>query len=549
MDGIPKIIGSDIELGNFLLGVEKAEGTGREASRLLLANMPGVMTTYDMGAYGPTWLSGFGAATPMNASWEPVDARDFGRKWQINGGCCYIDSDHLEIAAPETSNAWEWVAVYYAQLMMVRDAQRRVAKDLASGAAIQVMVCNSDGQGNSWGSHLNFLLTRRAFRNIFERRMHYLVWLASYQASSVIVSGLGKVGSERENRPIDYQLSQRADFFHEIVSHETMVRRPIINSRDESHCYSTGSSSAMPAMARFHHIACDSNLCPTANLLKVGVLQIMLAMVEAESDLIDSTMLLEAPLEAWQAYSRDPSLEAKARTIDGDLLTAVDLQRRLFDAATRFRQAGGCQGIVPRADEILGIWGDTLDMLAARDWQRLSGRLDWVLKRSLLEEAFASNPGLCWDSPEAKYLDLMYSSLLPEDGLFWPCLAGGAVDQVVDPVLIEQFKSTPPLDTRAFARGRLIRGRGNYQIEYVNWDSMRLRFSAGRFRGRPCPVFMDTPLGSTAAECPALLGNGRFQLADIPTDYESITSNNDKETLSWNSTNAQSNRPPTKRRG
>jgi len=521
MKQIPKIIGSDSELGNFLLGVARPSGTGREASRLLLKHMPGEMPAYSFGGYN------------IGGAWEPPDPTDFGRKWMTNGGCSYIDSDHLEICTPETTNAWDWVAAYYAQLENVRGAQQRASEELAEESSLQVLVCNSDGRGNSWGSHLNFLITRRAFLNIFERRMHHLLWLASYQASSVIVSGQGKAGCEREGFNVDYQISQRADFFEEIVSINTMLHRPIINSRDESHCFPPAD------FARFHHIACDANLCPVANLIKVGVLQIMLAMVEAESDLVSPSMLLESPVDALVAFSHDTSLTVKARTIDGELMSALEMQRRYFDAASRFYAAGGCDGIVPRADEILAYWGETLDMLASSD-DRLVGRLDWVLKKKVLEQAFQTNPGINWQSPEAKYMDLQYSNLNPDEGLFWPYLDAGVVQQVVDPRQIETFKSLPPIDTRAFTRGHMIRGRGDYQIEGANWDNLRIRFNAASARGQVLTMYMDSPEGSTLRDNPSLPQKGTIHLANIPTDFQPVRHTNNKGTSTWNKENFQS---------
>ena len=35
-DRVPKLCGADVELGNFILGVERAGGTGGAASRALL---------------------------------------------------------------------------------------------------------------------------------------------------------------------------------------------------------------------------------------------------------------------------------------------------------------------------------------------------------------------------------------------------------------------------------------------------------------------------------------------------------------------------------
>src|SRR5579871_2199169 len=160
---LPKIAGADIELGNFLLGHDSESGTGPQASRLLLRFLNGIP--------GSSFSS------------FKTDPQDFGRKWLGNGSCCYIDLDHLEMALPEVTNAWDFTAALHAQLRIVRAALRRAHDALPPGVSLHALACNSDGSGSSWGSHLNFLVTRRCYENIFHRRLHYLLWLASFHAS------------------------------------------------------------------------------------------------------------------------------------------------------------------------------------------------------------------------------------------------------------------------------------------------------------------------------------------------------------------------------
>ena len=62
--------------------------------------------------------------------------------------------------------------------------------------------------------------------------MRYLLpWFVSRQ----VFTGAGKVGTENGASPVDYQISQRADFFEEEVGLETTLKRPIVNTRDEPH--------------------------------------------------------------------------------------------------------------------------------------------------------------------------------------------------------------------------------------------------------------------------------------------------------------------------
>ena len=44
-----------------------------------------------------------------------------------------------------------------------------------------------------------------------------------------------EIGSENGAGAVDFQISQRADFFEEEVGLETTLKRPIVNTRDEPH--------------------------------------------------------------------------------------------------------------------------------------------------------------------------------------------------------------------------------------------------------------------------------------------------------------------------
>ena len=473
-----KVLGADVELMNYL-DSSLASDTGPQASRLLLRHVPGV-PGYGYGSY-------------------ESNPQDIGRKWLSNGGCFYIDLDHLEGCIPEVTGAKDFVAALHAMFRIAEGARKSASRVLRDGVTVHALACNSDGQGNSFGSHLNFLISKECYESIFNRRLHYLLWLASHHASSNALIGQGKVGSENGMPPVDYQLSQRADFLETITGIQTTIRRPIVNARNESLC---GLDSPY---ARFHHIPCDVNLSQVANFLKVGVLQILLCMVEDQSCLIDPDAILDAPIEACHAYSHDPDLNIKRLVLSGEVLNAVDHQRLFLDTARQYVESGACDAAVPHAREILRLWQETLDMLAARDWDGLSRRLDWVLKRRFLEEVMADNPAMTWKSPEIKHLDLFYGSLNPDEGIYWSLERAGHVDRIVSERDVLRFMIEPPSDTRAFTRGNLVRAFGKDRIADVDWDRMRVRLSPSRgYFAQAQTVRLDDPTTDTRAKTGAL---------------------------------------------
>jgi proteasome accessory factor A len=510
-DSVPprllKVCGADFELGNFVLGLRDAVCSGREASRALLAAIMG-LPRREQNHYGSppgNWQSAvyggrhYGSVHPCRCSSEDdYHPQNWGRKFLAeNGGCFYIDLDHLEACLPEVTNAWDHVAATHAMLRIARQALSDANKEQPEGRKIQVLVNNSDGQGNSYGSHLNFLITRRASENIFSRKFHYLQYLASFQVSSLVYTGQGKVGSENGAPETEFQLSQRADFFEKLSSLPTTFQRGIVNSRDESLCGAAGNSFQDDAPARLHSIFFDNNLAHGACLLKAGVMQIVLAMLEAEH--CDASLILDDPVDAVVRISHDPTLKACVELASGTRLTAIELQERFLEDARRFATTHGFDSVVPGAAAILDLWADTLAQLKVGDLLRLAPRLDWVMKLMTLERALDQRTELRWNSPEIKVLDHLYSSL-DDDGLYWAQESSGFVERLVDEQHIARLAVAPPSDTRAWTRAMLLRCAGAGCIDSVDWDSVGFKLRGRSYWPAYRKVSLGNPLSLTRKE-------------------------------------------------
>ena len=496
---IPKLCGADVELAAFRPGsgsLQERERAADEVARELLREIDGLAGD---GRYSPyvadpteRWVSPYGVS--LSAAGRPLglssyDPQDWGRKFlPANGGCAYIDLGHLELCQPEVVSAYDHVAAWHAMLRIARTALEAVNQGVPDERKASVLVNNSDGHGNSYGSHLSFLVTRRAWDNIFCHKLHQMLFLASFQASAVVFAGAGKVGSENGAPHVPYQLSQRADFIESLTGVQTTYHRPLVNSRDEALC-GTGA-------ARLHCIFFDSTFCHVSSLLKVGVMQIVLAMIEAER--VNPALILDSPLDALRRWSHDPTLRSRAKTASGEILTAVELQRRFLGEAMRVADKGGFDKVVPRAGDILALWGETLRLLAARDFSALSSRLDWVLKLAVLQKVVDGRADLGWDAPQIKHLDHVYSSLDPAEGLYWAFERAGRVDRVVSDEEIARLVTEPPDDTRAWTRAMLLRSAGPDLVDDVNWDFVRVRTGRRQWRQRTVPLA--NPLGGTRSE-------------------------------------------------
>jgi proteasome accessory factor A len=350
---------------------------------------------------------------------------------------------------------------------IVQDAVRAANARLSDGEELVVYVDNSDRQGNSYGAHLNVTISRRLWEDIFHLRLFpHLSFLASFQASSIVLTGGGKVGSEDGAPPADYQLSRRADFIKTFVAERTTFNRPLINARDE----------ALGGEARLHCIFWDAVLLPAANYLQFGCLQLVTALMEAGGEWMPQDLLLEKPIQALQVWSRDPELAAKAQLVSGAWVTALEHQEMVLDQVERFVSTGSCDESVADAADIAAYWRETLGYLQHEDLDRAARRVEWLAKRRVLEAAIESRGDLGWQSLEIRHLDLSFGDLNVERGVYWALLRNGAIDELVNAADIAHYKRHPPDDTRAQARTTLVRQLGHEHIVSVDWAEVRVRF-------------------------------------------------------------------------
>jgi proteasome accessory factor A len=529
---LPRLCGADIELGNFIVGVEHARGTGHEASRALLAEIKG-LPRRQSSHLDNWWVSASPAPRSADGKRSTVCAttsewssnpQDVSRRFlPSNGACAYIDLDHVELCLPEVVSAFDHVAAWHAMLRMTREALDRANEKRPRNRRIQVLANNSDGQGNSYGSHLNFMISRRTFDNIFQRKAHYLQFLASFQVSAIILTGQGKVGSEHGQSDTPFQISQRADFFETLHGVQTTFNRPIVNSRDEALCGRAGSGGPS-APARLHVIFFDSALAHGSCLFRVGPMQLILTLMEL--GLVNSRLILDDPLVALQCYSCDPTLQARAELISGERLTAVELQSAYLEEVKRHAAQGVFEGIVPRAGEIIALWEDTICKLAKNDLMAVAPRLDWVMKLIAIERTLEQRPELDWDSPEIKVIDHLYSSL-DDDGLYWAYERSGLAEQLVAPERIAHFAINPPADTRAWTRAMLLRRAASEGVEVtgVDWDTITFKLR-GRYAWPSYRIFhLDNPLGATQAETQSLLESS-LSFNELLEELESLSNDN-----------------------
>jgi len=520
---VPKLNGFDIELGNYVDGLDLPGGTGREASLALWRQFEGscASTSWTTGYSQQTWYpsyetyndGGWGGKSSSggyynnysysaySATEPPAYSTDWGRKWlSSNASCCYIDLNHLELCGAEVLSARDHVAMWHAMLLKARQARELANASLPEGRRIEVLANNSDGLSHSYGGHVDLLVSRPCYENALHRKVHLLSFLAAHQASSILFAGQGKVGSENGHKDVNYQFSQRADFIEQLLGPQTTYQRPLVNTRDESLCGSSRSQDSEDApeahFARLHIIFYDTTLCHVATFLKVGALQLVLCMLEQEA--VDSSLILDDPVDAVARWSHG-DLHTSVRLASGDRYTATEVQEAILEKAAAFVSEGHAEGLVPEADLIIRQWAETLRLLRQNDIYALARRCDWALKLLALDRAMTRYQ-TDWTSPEIKTLDHMYSSLDMNDGLYWQYEQDGFVEQIASNTDIKRAAAEPPENTRAWLRAQLLRRADSGELDAIDWDSVRFRPRQSRSYARRT-VHMNNPLRFTREEC------------------------------------------------
>src|SRR6266566_2638773 len=370
-----------------------------------------------------------------------------------NGARLYVDHAHPEYSTPECTNPLDVVCWDKAGERVMAEAAARAAM-MPGGAAIQLYKNNTDNKGASYGCHENYLMRRATpFADIVRH-------LTPFFVSRQVICGAGRVGIGADGRGNGFQISQRADFFEVEVGLETTLKRPIINTRDEPH--------ADPEKyRRLHVIIGDANMSEVSTYLKLGTTSLVLAMIEDR--VLDADLGLDAPVAELRAISHDPSCRHLVALRDGRRMTGVQLQMEYLERARKYTEDRFGTDVDDMTADVLDRWEAVLTRLA-EDPMQAAGELDWVAKLELLE-GYRTRDGLSWNHPRLQLVDLQYSDVRPERGLYNRLVARGRMQRLVAEDEVTRAVDNPPEDTRAYFRGRCLQKYPD-AVAAASWDSV-----------------------------------------------------------------------------
>ncbi len=377
-----------------------------------------------------------------------------------NGGNWYREAagghTHQEFSTPECAHPTD--AVLYSQAgysLARRGAERFTERTGRRAAFSRSNVCYAER--SSWGNHECYC-TRQQPAELADS-------ICSHLASRICYSGSG--GFDAKSPGLRFVLSGRAAFIHALRSAGTEGANRALFHED---CKSPRGHGGFFRM----HLICGDGLCSERALwLRTAATALMVSVADAGFKPRSAACLAD-PVAALHAFNTDPRLSATALCGDGVHRTAVEVQRECLAHVERHLEFIPA----PWAPEAVMEWRRVLDALAGGGPAALARSHDWAIKWDLYSHCLAEQ-GSEWadfattdctgrpDKDEAKrklrpkmlLLDTQFAQL-DASGLFEsldaaPGLLGHRIHGIRERT--EWAVSHPPSDTRAAARGAVIR--------------------------------------------------------------------------------------------
>lgn len=393
-----------------------------------------------------------------------IDAKDTDGFLE-NGARFYIDAFHPEYSTPECLQPLDLVMHDKASELIMIDALALYLHQLTE-SKYQVVIHknNSDGNGNSYGSHLNMLVDRKLVADK-ESFLYFFRRYVPFQIARMVLIGGGKLGSENGGVPCGFQISQRADFFERLLSSDTVSKRPIFNTRDEPHASAS-------QYFRLHDISTDALMCEYADFLRVALTQVVLAMIEDK--FLERDLFPKDPVAAMRMVSRDIAFKQLIRLERKKSMTGYEILKYYLEMAEKYLALHPMTDAHIRA---VALAQKLMDKLSV-DPLKTFGYLDWTTSLAIAE----SRP------KEARDFLLNFREV-SSDGLYYQLEKMGKIRRLFDDEAVRDAMNFAPADTRARVRSFIIKNAAD-KILHVNWSEVHI--SRGEL-GREC-VSLDNPL-------------------------------------------------------
>jgi proteasome accessory factor A len=280
-----------------------------------------------------------------------------------NGSRLYQDCGKVEYAGPECSSPDEIVQ----HLLAAERILAKLADDLSNKpglADVGLYRCQVDYTSkNSWGAHESYL-TRCNPRQLADDLIPFFV-------ARVVTAGAGGF------RPLtdtgcSFTLSPRASHIGFPISESSTASRErgIFHLKDES--------LSVRGYHRLHTIVGDACCSQKQNWLKFAATSIAVALADQQLHPGRDVMLAD-PVDALRKFASDPTCKAKAKTLAGWEISAIEVQRHYLELARTYLHA---PWMAAWAAEAIEQWDAMLHLLEGAP-DSVATCLDWGIKYNL----------------------------------------------------------------------------------------------------------------------------------------------------------------------
>jgi proteasome accessory factor A len=150
-------------------------------------------------------------------------------------------------------------------------------------------------------------------------------------------------------------------------------------------------------------------------------------------------------------------------------MTATQLQMEYLELARKYTEDKFGADVDSATTDVLDRWESVLTRLA-EDPMLTARELDWVAKLELLN-GYRARDGLSWGHPRLQLVDLQFSDVRADRGLYNRLVARGRMTRLVSESAVARAVEYPPEDTRAYFRGRCLRQYPE-SVAAASWDSV-----------------------------------------------------------------------------
>ncbi|MBI4991816.1 MAG: proteasome accessory factor PafA2 family protein [Candidatus Harrisonbacteria bacterium] len=401
------------------------------------------------------------------------------RLWLRNGGLTYIDlGSILEFASAEYEPcSLDGVLQEKASERILNRALEKVIAE--RGLQEFSLFKNNVGPGErgdiydevSYASHHNY-----SYQTNKRERVYAL--LTNFIPASLPLTGSGHVYRSHRlgvGNQFCFTLSQRVPHINLLKSSGTLRGdRGIVNTRDEP------LMDLSCGLSRLHIISHDATRCEFQTWLVDAIMHLVLRIaeeVEDEKVLPPDLKDPRAELEAIN-FSLEANFDYQVR-LAVPYLALLSGKKDLFEYNYLFLDLA--KQLSPLSDnekKALEAWEEILELLMARAFNKLVGKLDWVTKWKLLRRQM-KREGFELSDPQAWLIDMEYHNISNDPNLSWYARLEerGYIQHLVDEEEIVRTMLVPP-PTRARCRGDLLEliktnSRLWYQVTRFNWDGAK----------------------------------------------------------------------------